>query len=366
MPKRITNDDFIKKSIIIHSDKYLYDKCKYIGNRVNVIITCPEHGDFIQLPHNHLEGKGCQVCGGSKKYTKESFIEKSKIKHNDKYNYDLVEYVDFKTKIKIICSVHGVFEQLPQKHINGSGCQICGGSIKLSTIDFIEKSNKIHNFTYNYESVTYIKYHSKVDIICKKHGVFEQIASNHLKGVGCPKCSNKHKPTNEEFIDKSNKIHNFLYNYDHVEYINCKTEVDIKCQKHGIFKQTPNSHLRGRGCTSCQNSNGEIKIEHLLKENKINFKKQYSFDDLIFKKKLKFDFAIFDGTGNLKCLIEYNGTQHYKPNEYFGGKSEFEITLKRDKLKMVYCKQKNINIFIIRYDENIDVEMFKIINYLKN
>jgi len=366
MPRKLTTEEFIQKSKNIHANKYLYDKFNYVGNRFKVIITCKVHGNFYQLPHNHLEGKGCQECGGSKKHNKESFIEKSKIRHKNKYNYNLVNYVDSKTKVKIICPIHGLFEQSPLKHINGSGCQICGGSIKLSTDDFIEKSNRVHNFRYNYESVIYTKYHSNVDILCKEHGIFKQLPSNHLKGFGCPKCSNKHKPTSEEFIEKSNEVHNFLYIYDNINYINCKTEVDIICTKHGTFSQTPNSHLRGSGCPTCKNSSGEIKIEKLLEENKIIFKKQYSFDDLVFKKKLKFDFAIFDKFDNLKTLIEYNGIQHYKPNEYFGGKNQFEFTLKRDSLKIKYCKEKNIDIFVIKYDENIDVEISKIIYYLKN
>lgn len=366
MPKKLTNEIFIERSRVIHNKKYIYDKCKYIGNKMKVIITCPEHGDFTQLPYNHLEGKGCQICGGSKKHTRESFIEKSKIKHGNKYSYDFVEYLDSKTKVKIFCPIHGMFEQLPEKHIKGSGCQVCGGSIKLSTSDFIDKSNKIHNFRYSYELTKYVKYHSKVDIICKIHGTFKQIASNHLKGTGCPKCSNKHKPTIKEFVDKSNKIHNFLYDYRFVKYINCKTEVDIECKKHGVFKQTPNSHLRGRGCPTCQNSNGELEIQCILLENGIKFKKQYSFGDLIFRKKLKFDFAIFDINQNLISLIEYNGKQHYEPNEYFGGEKQFKLTLERDKLKMDYCNKNNINLFVIRYDEKIDVMMLNIISYLKN
>lgn len=366
MPAKLNNDQFIKRGKIIHNERYSYDKCEYIGNRTKVIITCDIHGDFTQLPHNHLRGKGCQFCGGSKKHNKETFIEKSKIKHDNKYDYYLVDYLDSRTKVKISCPIHGIFEQSPEKHMNGSGCHECGGSNRLTNREFILKSLKIHNDKYDYSKVEYKNNKTKVIIGCNEHGTFEITPSNHLKGVGCSKCVRKNKLTTEEFIKKSNIKHGFLYNYEFVKYINCKNGVNIVCEKHGLFNQKPSSHLSGRGCPNCQNSNGELKVESLLKSNNIKYIKQYTFEDLIFKKKLKFDFAIFDFSDNLKCLIEYNGRQHYEQNEYFGGEKQFELTLKRDKLKMEYCKNKNINIFTIRYDEDIDIRFSEIISYLKN
>ena len=367
MPRKLTTEEFIQKSKNIHANKYLYDKCNYVGNRFKVIITCKVHGDFYQLPHNHLEGKGCQECGGSKKHNKESFIEKSKIRHKNRYNYNLVNYVNSKTKVKIICPIHGLFEQSPLKHIGGSGCQICGGTIKSSLDDFIEKANNIHNFEYNYQFVNYQDNKTKINICCKKHGIFHQIPSNHLKGVGCPKCSNKHKPSNEEFIEKANKIHNFLYRYNNVKYINCKTEVEIECLLHGIFKQTPNSHLRGRGCKICNTSHGEIKIESILKENDIIYLRQFSFNNLVYKKALKFDFAIFDDKNELKCLIEYNGEQHYNFRGQFGMKEEiFDECIVRDNLKIKYCEENKINIFTIRYDEDVNLRMSEIMQKIEH
>jgi hypothetical protein len=50
------------------------------------------------------------------------FINKAKKVHNDKYDYSLVEYVNARTKVKIIDAHHGVFEQTPTDHLNGKGC----------------------------------------------------------------------------------------------------------------------------------------------------------------------------------------------------------------------------------------------------
>ena len=59
------------------------------------------------------------------------------------------------------------------------------------------------------------------------------------------------KLTLQEFIDKSNKIHNNKYNYSYVEYINNHTKVKIECKEHGIFEQSPDKHLQKRACPIC-------------------------------------------------------------------------------------------------------------------
>ena len=109
--------------------------------------------------------------------------------------------------------------------------------IKFTTGEFIKKSIKIHGNKYDYSKVNYIDSLTKVDIICKKHGVFKQKPNKHFKNSGgCPKCKlNKC----ELFIKKSIKIHRNKYGYSLVKYINAKTKIKIICPKHGIFEQKP-------------------------------------------------------------------------------------------------------------------------------
>lgn len=131
-----------------------------------------------------------------KKLTTEQFIKRAKEVHEDKYDYSLVEYVNAKTKVKIICPEHGIFEQLPSHHIRGRGCRDCGNERQtnkrtLTTQKFIEKSVKKHGNKYNYSKSLYINAKSKVDIICPIHGEFQQLAFEHYNGQGCPKCGNK-------------------------------------------------------------------------------------------------------------------------------------------------------------------------------
>lgn len=56
MRKKLTTKEFIEKAKQIHDDKYYYTKIMYVNSRTKVVITCPEHGDFEQLPSSHLQG----------------------------------------------------------------------------------------------------------------------------------------------------------------------------------------------------------------------------------------------------------------------------------------------------------------------
>lgn len=128
-----------------------------------------------------------------KKLTNETFIIKSKEIHGDKYDYSLVDYQNNKIKVKIICPIHGEFDQEPRHHTKGRGCTSCGRIItetaRRTTIDeFINKSNKIHKNKYDYSLVDYVNTNTKVKIICPIHGEFEQAPELHIIGCGCPKC----------------------------------------------------------------------------------------------------------------------------------------------------------------------------------
>jgi len=126
MGKRKTTEEFIEMAKSIHGDRYDYSLVEYKNNKTKVKIICPVHGVFEQKPIHHLRGHGCHECG-DKRLTTKQFIEKVKSIHKDKYDYSLVEYKNNKTKVKIICPVHGPFEQRPNDHLRGRGCFKCGG-----------------------------------------------------------------------------------------------------------------------------------------------------------------------------------------------------------------------------------------------
>ncbi|MCQ2608884.1 MAG: hypothetical protein MJ197_09390, partial [Bacteroidales bacterium] len=92
----------------------------------------------------------------------ESFIKRSQAKHGDRYDYSLVDYVNSKSKVKIVCPDHGLFEQVPSSHLQGVGCPTCAGVVKLTTEEFIEKARRKHGDRYDYSLVKYTKSSSKV------------------------------------------------------------------------------------------------------------------------------------------------------------------------------------------------------------
>ena len=190
-----TTDSFIERAKKLHGDKYDYSKVEYKGKDIKVCIICPKHGEFWQMPHNHLNGAGCPKCKNeyiSKKYsdTTETFIEKAKKVHGDKYDYSKVNYINSQTKVCIICPEHGEFWQRPNNHLNGWGCSKCSGSEKKTTKTYIEQAKLVHGDKYDYSELEYINNKTKVQIICKEHGVFETYPNNHLyMGIGCPKCT---------------------------------------------------------------------------------------------------------------------------------------------------------------------------------
>ena len=92
--KKVTTEDFIKKAREIHGDKYDYSKVEYIKRNQKVCIICPVHGEFWQIPGNHLCGNGCSECSGKKKSNTEDFIKKAREIHGDRYDYSKVNYVN--------------------------------------------------------------------------------------------------------------------------------------------------------------------------------------------------------------------------------------------------------------------------------
>ena len=158
--------------------------------KTKVKIICPLHGVFLQTPDKHLHcTKACPVCAGNRRATTALFIEKAKHVHGDKFDYSQVNYVNGKTRVSIVCPVHGVFTQMPNNHLSGKGCPYCANNVRLSYDDFVEKARDVHGCRYDYSLVKYVNNHTPVEIVCRQHGSFMQTPYVHLSGSGCPVCS---------------------------------------------------------------------------------------------------------------------------------------------------------------------------------
>lgn len=347
MGKRKTTEEFIVDAIKVHQDKYDYSKVEYINSNTKVCIICPEHGEFWQSPSKHINGQGCPKCGfikssDNKSSTNEEFIKRAKEIHKDKYEYSKTFYVNSNTKVVIICKKHGEFEQIPYHHLKGHGCPKCRNEMysrkyTSNTEEFIKKAKEIHNNKYDYSKVKYQDWKTKVCIICPEHGEFWQTPNNHLHGFGCQSCGGKKKLTSEEFINKAKAIHCARYDYSQVKYVNAKSKVLINCKTHGVFRQTPNKHLKGEGCPLCNSSKLENSIRVLLKNNDIEYEEQKKFDWLGLQ---RLDFYLPD----YNIAIECQGIQHFETIEHFGGKNGFNERKERDERKYRLCEENGIKI----------------------
>jgi very-short-patch-repair endonuclease len=165
------------------------------------------------------------------------------------------------------------------------------------------------------------------------------------------------KLTTEKFINESIKIHGDKNDYSMINYITNKIKVKIICKKHGIFEKYPPVHLKGHGCPICKQSKGEKQIRQILENKNINYEVDKKFTNCKNIHVLPFDFYL--PTYNI--CIEFDGIQHFQLNEFFTNQKEFENIQKRDKIKTYFCKNNNIELIRIKYNENIESKLIHII-----
>lgn len=276
--RKLTTEEFIGRSVVLHNNKYDYTKTVYVNYITAVIIKCPVHGEFTQMPSEHLASKECSKCGDQKNSDTQrakglqtgGFIELSLKCHGDFYDYSKSVFTTTDNQLIIRCPIHGYFSQIARHHYNGSGCDKCGtertkDKLRHNTVMFIENSQIVHGKFYNYSKVDYIRARDKVTIICPVHGEFRQTPNSHLSGIDCNKCAIQNRIyTTLEFIRLSNIVHENMYNYDNVKYEFHDIKVEIKCEKHGDFYKRPVDHLSGYGCPKCSNTNySKISLEWL-------------------------------------------------------------------------------------------------------
>jgi hypothetical protein len=299
-----------------------------------------------------------------KRLSREEFISRAIQIHNNVYDYSRVEYKNFTTKVEILCPTHGVFFQKAEYHLCGYGCSKCGldksaAKQRKSIVAFVNDSNKIHHYKYDYSKVEYKNWHTKVKILCPNHGEFLQSPNNHQSGHGCPKCvaeatSLQKSHTTDIFIAKAITVHGTRYDYSKTTYTKDADKVIIICPEHGEFFQVAGYHLSGHGCPACKSSNGEKLVRHFLKENRIPFEEQKRFASCRNQLPLPFDFYI----PHLNMCIEYDGEGHYYhiPRHTNSRCSqEFDQTKANDQIKTEFCKVNDIKLIRIPYWEKKNI-----------
>lgn len=183
-------NNFISKSILQHNNKYDYSKSVYINSSTKLIITCNTHGDFNITPNNHLRGKGCPSCGiirssiskiKSFEYYYKLFIDR----HDYKYTYENVNWINSSTKIDVTCKKHGEFKILPYDHKNGRGCPSCTNQYSKKSIEWLKYLSIKHNISIQQaenigEKIIYGK--TKADGYCKENNTVYEFHGNFWHG----------------------------------------------------------------------------------------------------------------------------------------------------------------------------------------
>jgi len=223
--------NFIKNSSLLYDNKYDYSKVVYVNYLSKVTIICPKHGEFIQSPKGHSMGRGCWKCGREQATISTALTVAKRVK-----------------PVKEIKDVNSI------KELN----------LLCRYKKFISSSVFRYGSKYKYDKVKYVSAIKPVVITCNIHGDFLQTPHDHLRkngNGGCKICAqniinSKITNTNTEFIAKSQEKHQDKFTYYKCKYVNQFTPITITCKIHGDFSIIPKEHIRGKGCPKCVNVAG--------------------------------------------------------------------------------------------------------------
>lgn len=295
----------------------------------------------------------------TRNFSEEEFQKRLKDNYGEKFK-TLTPYINSRVKIKVKCNdCNYEWVTLSSSLLRGRGCKQCHTLNQRKTNNkFLEEFVK--NYGNKYELLTdYINANTQIKVKCNLCGEIWETKPYHLSHTksGCPKCANKirgekTRKTHYEFVEEIDK--KFTTKYEVIgQYIKANIKIEIKCNTcNNNWNITPNTLLRGIVCPICNQSKGEFLISKYLTDNNILYNSQYIFNECKYKNTLRFDFYLPDQN----MCIEYDGIQHFKSVEYFGGEERFKTTIEIDKIKNDFCKKNKIRMLRIPYTKinNID------------
>lgn len=340
---------------------YDFSESVYINSHTKILVKCEQGHTFEIRPCDLLNGYGCPICGGTKKMTKEEFIENAKKVHNNYFSYEHCNFINVTSKVIVTCPIHGDIEVKASNHLNGANCKQCSkkrifhkitlrpkrnaSTKKLTLETFKEKLKNKWGDTYICcENANYINNKTPINILCKKHGAF-LITPNHiLGGRGCPICGGNKKKTKYEIIDAIKQSQPYSdYNYDDVVYNGIHKHIKLKCNKCGTtFYNSPSNLITGKnGCPGCNVSQMEAEMMSFLDEHNIRYELQKTFKWLKRKGNLFLDFYLTD----FNVTIECQGIQHFEETTFGKTCSNLYEVQTRDRIKKDLCERHNIKVF---------------------
>ena len=202
----------------------------------------------------------------------------------------------------------------------------------------------------------YIRRTQKIKCKCKICGhEWETYPCNLLDGYGCRNClALATRKSHEDFLEEMKHIHKDIVVIG--KYVNAKTKILVRCDICGWeWYSSPDNLINNhRGCPNCKKSFGELAIKDYLDKNRIDYIPQKKFDKLlgIYGRNLSYDYYL----PQYNMLIEFQGKQHEKPIEYFGGEETFKNQQEHDRRKKNYAQKHNINLLEIWYWDFKNIE----------
>jgi hypothetical protein len=350
-----THEQFILELNKLVGDEYtVLDKYENSYKKIKV-----KHNKCLKIydvmPYQILNGRRCPYCYGKKLKTHEQFMEEIADIIKDEFTI-LGKYINYATKIKVKHNICGHIQETVPQSIKQKRCPKCSKNLRRTTEQYKKDVFKLvgKEFTVigEYKNIkTKVKMkHTK----CNK--IFEVTPTDFLhSGNRCSHCFKNKQKTHEEFLEQVKDLLGEEYTVLG-KYVKALQKVKMKHNKCGhVWNTQPASFLFSNRCPKCNISKGETAIANWLKNKNIKNKMQYKIKDCKNKLPLPFDFAIFDKNNSL-ALIEYQGEQHYRAYNVWGGQERLEYIQTNDKIKKEFCEKNNIKLIVIPYWDlkNID------------
>ena len=282
----------------------------------------------------------------AKKYTQEEFEDKVHLLFDNTIDLSNFTYVNSQTKGHCKCNICGYeWDVMPYSLLAGHGCRKCydkrNSSKRLQSIE--EVNSRIHD-TGNSVSIIgeYVNTKTKCLVKCDEcNHVWRTVPNQLYFGHGCPKCNNswtKRRKTTEKFINEMKQLYNDEYEYKiETKFVRTRDFIKYICPVHGEIEQLSYTHSKGNGCPLCKESGLEKRIRLTLERKNINFKQWYN-DKWLGLQSL--DFYLPD----INIAIEVQGSQHFEPNNFFGGVEGFKRQIVLDAKKKEICKANNVTL----------------------
>ena len=264
------NKEYIKK----YGYEYELDIDDIDIKKSNMKVRCPRHNKVIGV-YIFYYGKGVYRYKKCDECRKEESL-KVFLSSMDYNKYDYSEVKESNNVLRIRCKKHDEYFDI-NKYLHkrdGIGCKSCYSEKRYNK--FIKKAYDKYKDTYDYSLIDKRLFNSidDIKIICREHGEFTCSSSDHIQYRGCPRCNGRKIIDIEDFKRESMKIHGDRYDYGLVKYYNLRAPVEIRCKTHGIFWQTPTSHIYGKsGCKLC-NINSKVSNSEIEWLNSLNIPKR--------------------------------------------------------------------------------------------